>query len=96
MTELRISDAELQRLVATALIGRLRTAGFHTLPSMTERCSICFPVSLELAGYVTVERHDDGTWSFQQELDLDLAERTRDVERYHASAVYSRGNASCR
>lgn len=97
MKEARISDAEMQRLVATALTKRLRAAGLHTVESCAHRWAVCLPVTLNLAGHVDVEHDDDaGEWIIRQELETALADRTTFAEGAHAGAFASREARPCR
>jgi hypothetical protein len=87
MRELQITDADLQKLLAPTIRKYLRKAGFKMgAPSGAEPPSYFFPINLELAGDVTVTRREDGTWSFTQETDLMLIERTAESGFAHASA----------
>lgn len=70
MRELRLTDAELQGLIAPALRGRLVREGFRLGASEGEGATygvLMFPVNLDLAGMVTVERTEEGVWIFQQQ-----------------------------
>jgi hypothetical protein len=84
--ELRLTDAALQALIAPALHERFKSAGMHTLERDAEHHSIVLPVRINLAGTVTIERDDDGTWVFRQELNQTLADRTSDANALHQEA----------
>lgn len=97
MKEARISDAEMQRLVATALTKRLRASGLHTIDSSASRWAICLPVTINLAGVVVIDHDEDaGEWVFRQELEAELADRTAFAESAHAAAFSSREARPCR
>ena len=68
MRELRITDVELQKMIAPVLRKRLRKAGFAMgAASADGPPTYMFPINLDLAAFVTVIRREDGTWLFQQE-----------------------------
>jgi hypothetical protein len=90
MRELRLTDGELQKLVAPAIRAHLKTAGFHTGASSCNNNAFFFPINLDLAGDVRVTRHEDGTWVFTQETYPALAERTDDCEGLLVSALMRR------
>ena len=96
MKEVRISDADLQRDLSNALTARLKKAGFHTGAASDELCTVMFPIRLDLAGRVTIGRDESGFWTFTQELELDVSERTAFVEQTHAAAIANREARPCR
>lgn len=87
MRELRLSDQEVQKLIAPALRRRLKQAGFVSGTASGHHYGFVFPINLGLAGSVSIERFDDGTWVFQQEVDMRLAERTHETFTIHAEAI---------
>lgn len=87
MRELRITDEDLQALIADALRDKLKAAGFNTVVGSTEHAGFFFPINLGLAGQCTVTRHEDGTWTFTQEDNARLAERMEACLGFHAQAV---------
>lgn len=70
MHELRLTDLELQSLLAPALKARLRQEGFKfgesESPHDETHNLLLLPVNLDLADEVMVERTDDGVWVFRQ------------------------------
>ena len=89
MKEMRITDAELQAMIAPALKARLHAAGFTPGFCDAEHCGFFFPVNLELAGTCTVTREEDGTWTFAQQ-DTAVADRMEQSLEMHADAVATR------
>lgn len=89
MKELRLTDRELQDMIAPALRARLRAAGFEPMHSDgAEPMGFSLPITLDLAGDVTLERNiDEGIWTFRQVAHGDLADRTDFAERAHREAV---------
>lgn len=87
MREIRISDAELQKLIATALRKRLVEGGFRSGAREDVNCSAFFPINLDLSGCVTVQRDDDGFWTFTQEVDEVAGDRTAEAHGAHTAAV---------
>jgi hypothetical protein len=86
--ELRLTDRELQALIAPALLARLKAAGFVTAHSEgAQPVGFAFPITLNLAGEVTLHRSDEGVWTLTQLSDGDLAERTEFAQRAHVEAV---------
>lgn len=96
MKEFKISDAGLQALVADALRKRLIAAGLRPGAPSNDCCAVALPVNLNLAGEVEVERDEDGTWTFRQQLDAEVSSRTAFAAECHASAVAAREASSCR
>lgn len=88
MKELRLTDAELQALIAPALRAKLRAAGFEAgRPSTIHGYPFFFlPINLDLAGQVSIERSEDGTWMFRQEQNPIVVERTEVAEECHRGA----------
>jgi hypothetical protein len=80
MREVRMTDSELQKLVAPALREHLKKAGFFTGASSIDHCGYFFPINIDLAGAVKITRHEDGTWTFMQEMDVELSQRTAKCE----------------
>ena len=87
MRELRITDEDLQALIADGLRKKLKAAGFNTVVPSSDHAGFFFPVNLSLAGECTVTRHEDGTWTITQEDNALLADRTDDCLGFHAQAV---------
>ena len=93
MRELRISDAELQSIIAPQLRKRLRKAGFAMgAPSAEQQPTYMFPINLDVSGVMMVIRQDDGVWIFQQE-DMKIAERLEESFLMHGDACINRANA---
>ena len=93
MRELRISDAELQGIIAPLLRTRLKEAGFAVgTPSDQEPTTFVFPINLDLVGAVAVTREEDGTWWFQQEADPMLFDRLGESMVAHFHAFDTRAN----
>ena len=87
MRELRITDAELQALIAPGLRARLKQAGFRNGTASNDHTGFFFPINLEIAGSCTVGRLEDGTWVFTQVDDAVIAERTELASAAHTDAV---------
>ncbi len=87
MRTVRISDAELQKLIATELRKRLVAGGFAPGARSDVNCFAFFPINLDLAGSATVQRDEDGFWTFTQEVDEIAEDRTAEAHGAHASAV---------
>lgn len=90
MKELLLTDGELREIISRPLMERLKKAGFHTGMASDEQCSVFLPVHIDLVGLVTVQRTEDGVWSFRQELSADVADRMAFVEQTHAAAIAGR------
>jgi hypothetical protein len=86
MRTLTMTDRELQRLIAPAIRKRLKAAGFHTGTSSDDHAGFFFPIDLNLSGSVEVTRHEDGTWTFEQE-DQAVADRRATSLACHAEAI---------
>jgi len=85
--ELRISDGELQGLIAPRLRKRLAGAGFKMgSPSSEPASSFYFIINLDLAGHVTIECGIDGIWIFRQD-ERRLAAIVDDVGAIHVETV---------
>src|ERR1700684_1321499 len=67
MTEVQITDGELQKLIAPALRKFLKSKGFRFGTASDDNCAYWFPINLELGGSVEIERGEDGTWLIRQE-----------------------------
>jgi hypothetical protein len=91
MNTLRISDGELQTLLATAIRKKLAGAGFKTGASMegwgNPNCAFYFPINLNLSGQCGVQRGADGFWTFSQEDNPIMADRLAATLRAHADAI---------
>ena len=86
--ELRLTDLELQGLLATALHSRLREAGFKQGIPTTAHGWLMFPVSLNLSGVVNITRTDAGDWVFiQQDTPGPLDERMAAAAQAHTAAI---------
>ena len=94
MRELRLTDIELQRLIAPALKKRLRQEGFEfgtpegRSPGEGDPEAIgmiMFPVNLDLAGCVSIERGDDGVWTFRQDTLVQLQRFYQTLIDHHAA-----------
>jgi hypothetical protein len=88
--ELRITDGELQTLIATALRRKLAKAGFKTGTPSDANAAFFFPINLELTGDCEVIRHEDGTWTFTQEETPMIADRIAQTAIFHAAAIAQR------
>lgn len=64
-----MDDRELAALIAPALQQKLREAGFKTGTASNRNAAFYMPINLDLAGHVSVERYEDGTWVFSQVTD---------------------------
>ena len=97
MREVQFTDAELQALVAPALRKKLKAAGFQGGASDRSDWSpqgcIFLPVFIDMAGSVEIERTEDGVWTFRQELDFELSERTSAVQIIHTDVVVAQMKA---
>lgn len=91
MKELRLTDAELQALIAPALRARLQESGFAFGRPMDARLDefdiMLFPIGLDLAGLASVERDLEGVWTFRQIDSAVLHDRTADALRSHVAAI---------
>jgi hypothetical protein len=67
LKQLELSDAQVQELVAPALLKRLRDAGFHTGVPTDTATTVYVPINLDLVGDVEIVRYEDGTWVFRQQ-----------------------------
>ena len=91
MRELRITDGEVQALIAPAFRARLRAEGFKMgTASDADPSSFFFPINLNLAGHVEVVRGADGVWSIFQEDDAHINDRTAAASEYHGGAIAGR------
>lgn len=90
MQELRLTDQELQALVAPALRARLREAGFKMGRSEGEFPSSLFvPISLDLVGWCSFERDEDGNWIFKQDENR-MVDLMGDSQAAHFEAITNR------
>lgn len=90
MRELRLTDQEIQRLVAPKLVAKLRKAGFVMGRSSGEFPSALFvPISLDLTGWCSFTRDHDGVWTFQQDENR-IAEIIADGLEAHGDAIATR------
>jgi hypothetical protein len=87
MKQLTMTDKEVQALIAPAIRKKLKAAGFVSGTASDDHAGYLFPIDLQLAGAITIQRHDDGTWVFQQEEDLTLMERTAATFAAHYEAT---------
>jgi hypothetical protein len=87
MRELTMTDAQLQKLVGSALRKKLRAAGFVAGMPSDENDSCFFPINLEVPG-LSIVRHEDGFWTFSQE-DPVIAGRLMDTNQIHGAAIDS-------
>ena len=95
MRELRLTDAELQQLVATSLREALIKAGFARGSSVERVGSFMMPINLDLAGNITIERGEDGVWTFRQTSpEIDVVLDT--CRHYHVSAMTEAARAWAR
>ncbi len=86
MRELRLTDGELQKLIASALRRKLAKAGFKTGTPSDASSAFYFPLNLQLCGDVSVVRYEDGTWVFTQD-DAVIADRLAETFILHAVAI---------
>lgn len=90
MLELRLTDQELQALVAPRLVARLRKAGFKMGRTEGEFPSSMFvPISLDLVGWCSFTRDADGFWTIQQD-ETRIAEVVADAHEMHYEAITGR------
>jgi hypothetical protein len=92
MLELRLTDLELQRLLAPALKKRLRQEGFRFGASETPADgfnTVLLPIRLDLSESVSISRDDDGVWLFQQS-DPAIERRFMESCMAHYEAIQSR------
>ncbi len=98
MKTFQISDRDLQALIAERLRKKLAAAGFETGASMvgTEdpNSAFYFPINLNLAGKCAVMRGEDGMWTFTQEVNQALADRTAASHESYIDALGHRGDAT--
>ena len=91
MAELVLTDIEMQKLVATALKHRMAKAGFIFGECESEDHEVLLlPVNLDLTGFVTVSRTEDGIWTFQQS-HPSVEERFYQLFEAHAQAIAKMG-----
>ena len=67
MRTLTLTDAEVQKLIASAIRKRLKAAGFHTGTASDDHSGFFFPIDLGLAGQVGVTRHEEDVYKRQVE-----------------------------
>jgi hypothetical protein len=95
--ELKLTDLEVQKLIAPALKKKLRAAGFTMGASESAdgfNCAFYFPVNLDLAGINTVERDEHGVWTFRQRVGGEAVnERLRQTSEDHMDAIEARMRA---
>jgi hypothetical protein len=92
MLELRLTDIELQRLLAPALKKRLAREGFRFGTSESPQDgynTILLPVRLDLADSVSLSRDPDGLWIFQQ-IDPGIERRFLETFADHYEAIERR------
>jgi hypothetical protein len=90
MKELRITDQDLQALVAPALRERLKKVGFVLGRSTGEfPAAVWVPINLDLVGWCHFVRTDDGVWVFQQDENR-MAEIVADGREDHGEAIATR------
>lgn len=78
---LTITDAQLQKLIGSALRKKLGDAGLVRGTCSANSCTVCLPVNLDLAGEVDVSRDEvNGLWLFEQTLDTPTEQRVRSSE----------------
>ena len=82
-----MNDRELAALVAPVLQRKLREAGFKTGTSSDHHSAFYIPINLDLAGYVSVIRYEDGTWIFSQEVNSRVAERLGESLAMHVEVL---------
>lgn len=91
--ELKLTDRELQDLIAPPLRNKLREAGFAMGASMTLEgfsSAFYFPINLDLSGVCTVERDSDGVWTIRQCEDGVIADRIADASENLTEAIANR------
>jgi hypothetical protein len=88
--ELQISDAELQKIIATGIRKKLKDFGFKTGPASDGNQGFFFPINLDLSGEISVVRTADGVWTFTQEDDAIFADRTAECTSYAVAAMMKR------
>lgn len=90
MRELRLTDRDLQALVAPGLRAKLRAAGFKIGRSSGEFPAALFvPISLDLVGWCQFTRDEDGVWTILQD-ETRMADILDDAHAMHADAVATR------
>jgi hypothetical protein len=92
MTEVLITDAELQKLIAPPIIKFLKSKGLRAGTPSDDNCAYWFPINLELAGTVEIERGEDGTWLIRQD-DAIIADRCAETLMIHGAAIAARNRA---
>jgi len=87
MKELKLTDGELQALIAPVLCKKLRAAGFKMgTASDEESSSFFFPINFNLTGNCYVFRDADGIWTIGQE-DAVIHDRVSSAMRLHIAAI---------
>jgi hypothetical protein len=90
MREIRLTDQELQKLVAPVLRGYLRRRGFVMGRSSAEfPTSLFVPISLDLVGWCNFERDADGVWTIQQDENR-MADLMAEAREMHYAAIVNR------
>jgi hypothetical protein len=84
--EVRISDADLQKIIGPPLRAFLKKNGFKSGTASDEGTGYFFPIDLDLAGNISVVRHADGTWMFLQE-DALIADRVAQTAALHLEVI---------
>lgn len=87
MKELRFSDRDLQRLVATGLKDALRRAGFKIGENGDGHACVMLPVNIGLTGISQVTHFEDGSWMFEQEESEQIHDRMADAGVAHFEAM---------
>jgi hypothetical protein len=70
-----MTDRELQKLIATPLVAKLKAAGFKTGTPSNDHTGFYFPINLNMAGELSIVRYEDGVWTFRQEDSYIAADR---------------------
>ena len=89
MKELRITDSELQAVIAPALRKFLAGKGFLMGTPSDSLTTYFFPIDVNLAGCVDVTRDADGVWTITQD-EHGMAERVAVSAFEHGEAIASR------
>jgi hypothetical protein len=85
--ELRISDRDLQKLIATGIKDALRRAGFKIGENGDGHACVMLPVNIGLTGISQVTHFEDGSWLFEQEETEQIYDRVSDAGMAHFDAM---------
>lgn len=84
---MRISDRDLQAMIAPRLKDALRRAGFKIGTNGDGHACFMIPVNVGLIGTSQLTLQEDGNWLFQQEESEVIADRVTDAGMAHFEAM---------